>query len=45
MVHLKCLLFEETLRPECFGLVKGTFCFTNAIDVLQDAVVRGPISA
>ena len=31
--------------PECFGLVKRTFCFTGVIDVLQGAVVRGPISA
>ena len=31
--------------PECFGRVKRTFCFTGAIDVLQDAVVRRPISA
>ena len=33
--------------PECleFGRVKGTFCFTDAIDVLQGAVVRRPISA
>ena len=31
--------------PECFGRVKRTFCFTGAIDILRDAVVRGPISA
>ena len=31
--------------PECFGRVKRTFCFTGAIDVLQGAVVRRPISA
>ena len=30
--------------PECFGRVKRTFCFTGAIDVLQGAVVRLPIS-
>ena len=31
--------------PERFGRVKRTFCFTGAIDVLQDAVVKAPISA
>ena len=31
--------------PECFGRVKRTFCFTGAIDILQGAVVRRPISA
>ena len=31
--------------PECVGLVKRTLCFTGAIDVLQGAFVRRPISA
>ena len=31
--------------PEYVERVKGTFCFTGAIDVLQGAVVRRPISA
>ena len=44
MFRRKCLQFEGTLA-ECVGLVKRTFCFTCAIDVLQGAVVRGPISA
>ena len=39
----KVLLVEETL-PECVGRVNRTFCFTGAIDVLQGAVLRRPIS-
>ena len=31
--------------PECFGRVKRTFCFTGAIDILLDVVVRRPINA
>ena len=31
--------------PECVGRVKRTFCFTGAIDVLQGAVFRRPVSA
>ena len=31
--------------PECVGRVERTFCFIGAIDVLQGAVVRKPISA
>ena len=31
--------------PECAGSVKRTFYFTGAIDVLQGAVIRRPISA
>ena len=30
--------------PEYFGRVKRTFCFTGAMDVLQGARVRRPIS-
>ena len=43
MVRLKCFSFEETLAR--VYLYKKFFCFTGAIDVLQGAVVRRPISA
>ena len=35
----------KTHWPECVGRLNRTFCFTGAIDALQGAVVRRPISA
>ena len=37
--------YLRRLWPECFERVKRTFCFTDAKDVLQGAVVRRQISA
>ena len=45
MVRLKCLLFGETLARMLRACKKNFSCFTSAIDVLQGAVVRRPISA
>ena len=42
-VRLKCFLLRRHW-PECVGRVNRTFCFTGAIDVLQGAVLRSPIS-
>ena len=39
------LVIRRRHWPEYFGRVKRTFCFSGAIDVLQGAVVRRPISA
>ena len=44
MVRLKCLLFEETLARVLRAFKKITFCFTGAIEILLEAVVRRPIS-
>ena len=43
MVSSACYLRRH--RPECFGRVKRTFCFTGAVDALLGAAVRRPISA
>ena len=38
------LVILKTHWPECVERLNRTFCFTGAIDALQGAVVRRPIS-